>query len=118
MDDVMVTLVDSLGNHATWIRTNIRFGQPETTDELACGQLGQKTLFLLIASESVDRMHYQGTLDRQRGAVRRVHTFHLARYQTVGSVRCSSTTITIYERPQQTCLSHRFENTLVECLVA
>src|SRR5882672_5014580 len=61
-DPASIFLHESTGDHPRRIRPIIGFGQSEASNYLAAGHFRQIVAFLLLSTESVDRIHHQRAL--------------------------------------------------------
>ena len=106
------------GLHARRVRTRIGFGQAETADPLARGQLRQVFLALLLRAIGVDRIHHEARLHRHHRAVAAIDPLYLARDQAVGHIASADPAIFLGDRgAKQTHLAHLAEDRRVGGLI-
>ncbi len=84
----------------------VRLGEPESTDELALGHLGEVPVLLLGRSEVVDGAHGQRRLDRHAAPVAAVDALDSARDQCPGDVGDSGTAVAADGGTEEAQLAH------------
>ncbi len=72
--------------HSGGVAPRIGFGEPETADQLARREAGEKTLLLLVAAIGVDRMHHERALHRTGRTIARIDALDFARDQPVADI--------------------------------
>src|SRR5688500_6701277 len=81
-----IALFPGHGDHASGIRAEVRFGQPETADRLAPGHLRKPGALLVLAAEREDGIHNECALHRRERPDAAVSPLELLHDQAVRDI--------------------------------
>src|SRR5688500_12416309 len=96
----MIAITNGARGHRRRVRTTLRLGEPEASDELAFGQFGEPPVLLRFATEGVNRVHAQRALNRCEGTQRGVGALELAQHDSVGDVASAAAAVSGEVRAQ------------------
>src|SRR5580693_3632190 len=69
--------------HPAWVRSMVRLGQPEASDQFSLGHFRQVALLLFLAAVCINRVHRKRALNRRKRAQSRVAGLQLLHDQPI-----------------------------------
>src|SRR5208282_5372059 len=105
VEHVLAALFQSAGEHAARVGAELRFGEAEAADGFSLLKKRQPSVFLGIAAEGVDGVHYQGALHGDKAAQAGITTFEFLGDQAVGNIGHSGATVALEIGSEESKLS-------------